>query len=468
MNSYFLRLSFFYVALFSTVTSISYAHTISTQPVSFDLTVTSREAMELFIGETVVYENPRGEKGSVFFSKDEIGDEVHIKNITGLSKYISQIQFEYYASLNTFQSGQNGVLRFYTNDKVSEVDGSSESPGQLIFESDSFALIPGYQLVTLAGLDVMISPETESLTWSVNFSGLSSIGSAGLMTNDAPNVGVSSGHCWINKGTTNSPSWILKDEAPKTLNFSARISAKDVPPKILIENDKVRTDQQFEVNFDFGTASSKDWIGIYKKEMIPGAEAPLLWKYLNNSTITPNRGSIRGTVTFDISVLRTGYYNVYFFLNDTFEDLDRLPFNVLDTIGPVITLQGQMNVTIKVGDEYQDAGARASDNLDGDITNAIDANGVVDSSNAGVYTIIYSVKDQAGNAANEAIRTIKVVNSNPPIIDIARNLNGTITIIFEGKLQRLPVVNGTWKDIDLRSPAILGTENVSGFYRAIR
>ena len=339
MNVYSLKLSF-YVALLSTATSFAYAHTISTQPVSFDVAGASRGVMELITGETVVYDNARGARGSVLFIKEEIGDEVRIKTINGLSKYISQIQFEYFAALNTFESGQNGILRIYANDLIAEAGGSSETPGQLIFESDSFALRSGYQMVTLAGLEVMISPKTESITWSVNFSGLSAIGRAGLMINDAPNVGGSSGHCWVNKGTTENPSWILKEEASKTFNFSARISVKDVPPKIHINNDMVRPDKPFDVKFDFGTASSKDWIGIYKKDMVPGAEAPLVWMYLNNSANPPNHGLIGGTVTFDISELWAGHYNVYFFANDTFEDLDRLPFKVLDTIGPVITLQG--------------------------------------------------------------------------------------------------------------------------------
>jgi hypothetical protein len=106
--------------------------------------------------------------------------------------------------------------------------------------------------------------------------------------------------------------------------------------------------------------------------------------------------------------------------------------------------------------------------LDGDITKAIEANGAVDSSKPGVYTIRYNVKDQAGNAAGEAVRTVEVVNQNPPIISIARNPNGTVTVIFEGKLQGSPAVNGTWEEIDLNSPAVLPSESTSGFYRAIR
>jgi hypothetical protein len=467
MNAYSLIISF-YVALLSTATSFANPHTISTQPVSFDVAEASREVMELITGETVVYDNARGARGSVLFIKEEIGDEVRIKTINELSKYISQIQFEYFASLNSFESGQNGILRIYTNDPIAEGEGSSETPGQLIFESDSFALKPGYQMVTLAGLEVMISPKTESITWSVNFSGLSAIGSAGLMINDAPNVGGSSGHCWVNKGTIENPSWILKEEASKTFNFSARISAKDVSPKIHINNDMVRPDKPFDVKFDFGTASSKDWIGIYKKDMIPGAEAPLAWMYLNNSANPPNHGLIGGAVTFDISELWAGHYNVYFFANDTFEDLDRLPFKVLDTIGPVITLQGQGNVRINVGEEYQDAGARASDNLDGDITKAIEANGAVDSSKPGVYTITYNVKDQAGNASYEAVRTVEVANPNPPVISIVRNINSEVIISFKGKLELATTIKGPWENVSEKSPLIINPNKEILFYRSVK
>lgn len=66
MNAYSLKLSF-YVALLSTATSFAYAHTISTQPVSFDVAGASRGVMELITGETVVYDNARGARGSVFF-----------------------------------------------------------------------------------------------------------------------------------------------------------------------------------------------------------------------------------------------------------------------------------------------------------------------------------------------------------------------------------------------------------------
>ena len=45
--------------------------------------------------------------------------------------------------------------------------------------------------------------------------------------------------------------------------------------------------------------------------------------------------------------------------------------NVVDTTVPVITLVGSESVTIQVGETYTDAGATATDNYDGDLTEDI-------------------------------------------------------------------------------------------------
>ena len=45
--------------------------------------------------------------------------------------------------------------------------------------------------------------------------------------------------------------------------------------------------------------------------------------------------------------------------------------NVTDTTAPVITLNGDAQITVEVGSTYTDLGATASDNYDGDITDDI-------------------------------------------------------------------------------------------------
>ena len=83
---------------------------------------------------------------------------------------------------------------------------------------------------------------------------------------------------------------------------------------------------------------------------------------------------------------------------------------VIDDIAPIITLTGDSEITLELGNEYIEAGASAIDNVDGDLTNGILITGSVDSNTAGTYTISYDVSDSSGNAANQVSRTI-VVNA---------------------------------------------------------
>ncbi|MEJ6664208.1 MAG: M4 family metallopeptidase [Flavobacteriaceae bacterium] len=88
-----------------------------------------------------------------------------------------------------------------------------------------------------------------------------------------------------------------------------------------------------------------------------------------------------------------------------------------DVIAPEITLNGSANVTIYLGDAYVDAGATASDNVDGDLTSSIVTTGSVTTGTAGSYSISYDVTDAAGNAAQTARRTVNVITVPDPTCD---------------------------------------------------
>ena len=49
-----------------------------------------------------------------------------------------------------------------------------------------------------------------------------------------------------------------------------------------------------------------------------------------------------------------------------------------DAVPPVLTLLGDAEVTINVGDNYEDAGAHVTDNKDGNLTPFIDDGGSID------------------------------------------------------------------------------------------
>ena len=80
----------------------------------------------------------------------------------------------------------------------------------------------------------------------------------------------------------------------------------------------------------------------------------------------------------------------------------------IDTVPPVLTLQGSVQVTITQGATYVDAGVSATDNVDGNLTAKIVVSGEVDASTVGTYTLKYDVSDAAGNAAKSVSRTVVV------------------------------------------------------------
>lgn len=82
-----------------------------------------------------------------------------------------------------------------------------------------------------------------------------------------------------------------------------------------------------------------------------------------------------------------------------------------DDEGPAITLNGDESVYVLLHDRYVDAGAKAIDNYDGDLTSEIAISGEVDTDKEGEYTLTYSVKDKSGNESSK-IRKVYVYQKN--------------------------------------------------------
>jgi chitodextrinase len=97
---------------------------------------------------------------------------------------------------------------------------------------------------------------------------------------------------------------------------------------------------------------------------------------------------------------------------------------VADTIAPVITLNGASTINLNVGDTYNELGATASDNIDGNITSSIVTTGTVNTNAVGTYIVNYNVSDAAGNPATQVSRTVNVTDGTAPVI----TLNGASTI----------------------------------------
>ena len=80
-----------------------------------------------------------------------------------------------------------------------------------------------------------------------------------------------------------------------------------------------------------------------------------------------------------------------------------------DATIPVISLEGSASISLEAGTAYTDAGATATDNIDGAITGSIVTVNPVDINTVGTYTVTYNVSDAAGNAAAAVPRTVVVV-----------------------------------------------------------
>lgn len=113
-------------------------------------------------------------------------------------------------------------------------------------------------------------------------------------------------------------------------------------------------------------------------------------------------------------------YNVSDAAGNAAQEVTRTVIVNPDTTIPVITLVGSANISLNVGDTYNEQGATATDNYDGNITSSIVIGGdTVDTNTAGTYVVTYNVSDAAGNAANEVTRTVNVIaDTTPPIITL--------------------------------------------------
>lgn len=97
-----------------------------------------------------------------------------------------------------------------------------------------------------------------------------------------------------------------------------------------------------------------------------------------------------------------------------------------DTTPPIIKLNGESVVYLKVGASYSESGAAASDNVDGNISERIVRESNVNTAVAGTYRVVYSVHDRAGNKA-EVLRTVYVEAPSPASTIPNEESSGTVS-----------------------------------------
>ena len=113
-------------------------------------------------------------------------------------------------------------------------------------------------------------------------------------------------------------------------------------------------------------------------------------------------------VTGKVNVKRIGKYKLEYKVKYLFKTKKVYrTITIVDKENPVITLNGDTNIELFAGDNYEELGYNASDNYDKDLTDKVVVDSNLDTTKVGDYTIKYSVKDSSGNYT-EVVRNVKV------------------------------------------------------------
>ncbi len=124
-------------------------------------------------------------------------------------------------------------------------------------------------------------------------------------------------------------------------------------------------------------------------------------------------GDVSDRVSVKVDQLEDGTIQVVYSVadsagNESSEVRRLVPY---DETSPEITLNGEETITMDANQPFEDPGATAYDNLDGDITDTITEVGWVDIYRPDTYTLTYTATDSSGNQASVS-RTV-VVESVP-------------------------------------------------------
>jgi hypothetical protein len=126
------------------------------------------------------------------------------------------------------------------------------------------------------------------------------------------------------------------------------------------------------------------------------------------------------TVTGNVYTQLLGRYTLTYLATDSSGNEGKAvrTVTVYDHEQPVILLAGDVDILHEVGNSFHEPGFTAWDNQDGDLTNAVTITGSVNHNQLGTYTLEYDVVDSAGNGAAQAIRIVKVVDTQKPVLSL--------------------------------------------------
>lgn len=112
-------------------------------------------------------------------------------------------------------------------------------------------------------------------------------------------------------------------------------------------------------------------------------------------------GDLTESVKIEKEEINDSEYNLVYTVSDSSGNTttEKRHITVTDDFPPVITLNGNANIYMNIGEAYEEPGATAVDEKDGDVSANLTIEGEVNSGVEGVYTITYTAKDKSDNVA---------------------------------------------------------------------
>lgn len=138
------------------------------------------------------------------------------------------------------------------------------------------------------------------------------------------------------------------------------------------------------------------------------------------ATATDNRDNVVGIVTSGtVDTSQTGTYTLTYEVTDAAGNTatKTRTVKVYNSLYPEVQLNGPSTVEVEAGGEFNDPGADANDERDGNVTDNIVITGSVDIGRVGTYVIQYRITNSLGNQSFVS-RTVKVVDRTPPVLTL--------------------------------------------------
>ena len=195
---------------------------------------------------------------------------------------------------------------------------------------------------------------------------------------------------------------------------SGKVSSADVAVNVLTINDtpmilpminQTMVEQTIKnITIHVTDADTADVLTITNYTMLPSFASLIDHSNRTASLILSPTKHDSGVYNMTLHVADSGlpeklHHTESFFLNVT--DADVSP--------PVITLLGDVTITVPLGSQFTDPGVVVIDNVDGDMTLQVTINNNLNTLLPDTYTIIYSVTDSSGNHSTTS-RTVIVSN----------------------------------------------------------